>query len=148
MSSQQIVSFSSATGLLSLVGATIVVDGADYPGIFIAAHNLAEDFVRVTNGVPCPVDIVPAGSAHPGKAVERGSVIIIGSLDRNAIISRLSQDGKLDTSNIRGRWESFTTAVVEAPFPGCRESPCHRRERQREGHLRAYTLSEQIGVSP
>jgi hypothetical protein len=64
------------------------------------------------------------------------------------MLKELENSGKLNTSSIRGKWESFITAVVESPFPGCERSLVIAGSDKRGAIFGAYTLSSQIGVSP
>ncbi|KAH8898131.1 hypothetical protein GQ53DRAFT_711240 [Thozetella sp. PMI_491] len=141
-----VIAFSSGPDRLNLVGAPIVVDEADYPGIHIAARNLAEDFARVTKKAASPVQVFSASSEPQGGASE--TLIIIGTLKRSPLIRRLSEEGKLEVSVINGKWESFTTTIVDAPLPGCQRALVIVGSDKRGAIFGTYSLAEEIGVSP
>ncbi|KAF6837833.1 hypothetical protein CMUS01_04868 [Colletotrichum musicola] len=149
MFEQQIVTFSAGpetAGSLNLVGTTIVIDQSDSIGIHIAAQNLAQDFGRVTESKPSHVlvfedvgDVAPAGAE---------TAIVVGNIESSRLLQKLEGDGKLSFDEIRGKWESFLTAVVDDPFSGCRRALVIAGSDKRGAIFGSYTLSEQIGVSP
>lgn len=146
MFDNRIVCFSNSPTLLSLVGAPLVVDETDFPGIHIATRNLAEDFARVTKGDPNPIQILR--DEQKELANNADTAIIVGSMERSKLIQRLEKDGKLDLGRIRGKWESYITAVVVEPFIGCRRALLIAGSDKRGAIFGLYSLSEQIGVSP
>ena len=76
------------------------------------------------------------------------TLIIVGTIGRSDIIDRLIDDGKLDVSDIEGKWESFVTKVVENPIEGCDEALVIAGSMPRGTIYGMYDISEQIGVSP
>jgi hypothetical protein len=146
MFDDQFVCFSNSPGLFDLVGAAIVVAQTDFAGVHIAARNLAEDFARVTSKSPSPVEILTSEQDGPANAA--GTAIIVGSVETSSILQRLEQDGKLDFGKIRGKWESYTTSVVDKPFDGCRSALVIAGSDKRGAIFGVYSLSEQLGVSP
>lgn len=140
-----LVSFgSSPNATVELQNSAIVVDERDHKGVHIAAGNLAQDFARVTKGSPRP--IVKSNDARvevPGSVV-----IVIGCVESSPLVQRLERDGKADFSGIRGKWESFQTSLVHEPFDDCTWALVIAGSDKRGTIYGAYTLSEQIGVSP
>lgn len=131
---------------LKLNGAAIIIDRDDFAGVRIAANNLAEDFGRVTKSDPSPIiEYRGAGFTSPCD-----TVIIIGSVASSSTIQTLVNDGQLQVEQIRGKWECFTTAVVDKPkcINGCHRALVLCGSDKRGAIFAAYTLSEQIGVSP
>lgn len=135
-----------------LNGAAILVDGNDYPGVRMACDALAEDFGRVAKGPPSVVHAVSAHAAtdDTGAAATEETVIIVGSLASSGLIRTLVDRGQLRVDGIRGKWESFCTAVVERPAcaPRFRTALVIAGSDKRGTIFGVYTLSEQIGVSP
>ncbi|OHE90903.1 hypothetical protein CORC01_13788 [Colletotrichum orchidophilum] len=129
-----------------LVGATILVDESDPIGIHIAAQNLAQDFGRVTQSDESTVQVVQG--AQVDATLGSAAVIIIGSIESSSLLRRLEHDGKLSFGKIRGKWESFSTNVIDLPFPGVKKALVIAGSDKRGAIFGAYTLSEQIGVSP
>ncbi|KAJ5595740.1 hypothetical protein N7450_002198 [Penicillium hetheringtonii] len=147
MIEESLVTFDSSPGLANLVGATILVDSNDYKGVHHASRALAGDFGRVTKSDPNPLQIIDESQANCLKI--RGlNAIIVGSIDSSWPIKKLKNAGKIDVSSIRGKWESFSTAVVENPLPGCEKALVIAGSDKRGAIFGAYTLSNQIGVSP
>jgi hypothetical protein len=146
MFEEKFVSFSPTPGLLDLVGLPILVDQSDFPGIHIAAQTLAEDFARVTKGPPPQLQVITF--ERDGINVEEPACIIVGSIEKSPLLQHLGKHGKVGMSNIRGKWESYTTTVVNDPFEGCRKALVIAGSDKRGAIFGAYSLSEQIGVSP
>lgn len=129
---------------VELQSSVIVVDERDHEGVHIAARNLAEDFARVTKGPPRPII-----KSNDTRIDVPGSVaIVVGSVDSSPLVQRLESNGKVDFSGIRGKWESFQTSLVHEPFEGCNWALVIAGSDKRGTIYGAYTLSEQIGVSP
>lgn len=139
---EPLVTFSGSAELLSLVGATVLVDRDDFVGVHHAGRALAEDFGHVTGGSPSPFEAV-------GQTITTAlrSAIIIGSID-SCLIRRLATAGKIQTSHLQGKWETFLTVVVDYPLEGCEKALVIAGSDKRGAIFGAYTLSSQIGVSP
>ncbi|KAH8597581.1 hypothetical protein B0O99DRAFT_684893 [Bisporella sp. PMI_857] len=151
----QIVTFEEAAGeakgtetLVSLVGATVLVDNNDFPGVKIAGKTLTEDFGRVTKS-EASAFIVTYDAA--GGVDSRSEIaIVIGSLEKSGLIQKLVAAGQVDVNAVRGKWESFCITVVERPIciKGCKKALVIAGSDKRGTIFGTYTLSEQIGVSP
>jgi hypothetical protein len=137
------VTFNSSPELLNLVGATILVDSADFVGIHHAGRALAEDLARVTRRTENLFKLLDA--LAPLDGVE--SAIIVGSCT-SPLIQQLERAGKIDTGPLQGKWETFTTSVVDNPLSGCTKALVIAGSDKRAAIYGAYTLSSQIGVSP
>src|SRR5579862_1489363 len=87
--------------------ASIVVDRADFPGVWRAAASFKGDFEKVTGHATALSD-KPSGA----------SVVFAGTIGKSAIIDRLIAEKKIDVSNVKGTWESFLIQVVANPVPG------------------------------
>ncbi|KAH7127946.1 hypothetical protein B0J13DRAFT_142632 [Dactylonectria estremocensis] len=146
MFEEKFVKFSpiDAGAATDLVGATIVVDGLDYAGIKIAARNLSQDFARVTKKDASPVTISD-GSETAGTSKV---AIIVGSIESSPLLQRLEKEAKVDFSVIRGKWESFTTTLIDGPFDSYDKALVIAGSDKRGAIFGIYSLSEQIGVSP
>ena len=75
-------------------------------------------------------------------------MIIAGTLGRSLIIDELVKSGKLNATEIQGKWESFVTQVVKSPIPGCSRAVIIAGSDPRGTIYGLYDISEQIGVSP
>lgn len=140
---QRFVGFSQLKGGISLVDAPIVIDKADFKGVQIAAQSLSDDFDRVT-GKAAKIQY----SAANGTQVNAATAIIVGSIGSSSIIKGLVQAGKINVTDVEGKWESFVTAVVDKPIGGIGKALVIVGSDKRGAIFGIYTLSEQIGVSP
>lgn len=146
MFEEKIVDFKPSPGSIALVGASIVVDQSDYPGVIRAAKDLAQDFARVTKGDASPLVVVSTDSDY--ERIQTKTAIIIGSLASSGIIKTVAQEGKLDVKAIEGKWETFSTSTIDQPFGKCEKALVIAGSDKRGTIFGIYTLSEQIGVSP
>ena len=91
-----------ASGSFPLVeataAATVYVDSGDYAGVVRAAGDLAADVARVTGVTPA--------MAHDEKGLGPNAVLA-GTIGKSALIDRLIREGKIDASQVRGKWEAF-----------------------------------------
>ncbi len=137
-----VVSTRPTTGAFPLVAgdssAPLWYDAVDWPGVIRAIRDLQEDIKRVTARQPV------ASAEHPTAPV----VVIIGTLGRNAAIDALVASGKLDATDLRGKWESFVIATVAQPMPGVERALVIAGSDKRGTIYGIYELSEQLGVSP
>ena len=146
MFEEGIVNFKPSAGSIPLVGATIVVDSSDYPGVIRAANDLAKDFSRVTKGNRSALVLV--GTEADYSEIKTKTAIVIGSLGSSPLIQNLIKDSKLDTKAISGKWESFYTNVLTGCLGSCEDILLVAGSDKRGTIYGIYTLSEQIGVSP
>ncbi|SCV46988.1 uncharacterized protein FFB14_09526 [Fusarium fujikuroi] len=146
MFEEKIVDFKPSPGSISLVGASIVVDQSDYPGVIRAAKDLAQDVARVTKEDASPLVVVSTGSDY--ERIQTKTVIIIGSLASSGIIKTIAQEGRLDAKAIEGKWETFSTSIIDQPLAKCEKALVIAGSDKRGTIFGIYTLSEQIGVSP
>ncbi|KAL4929425.1 uncharacterized protein BDV17DRAFT_298217 [Aspergillus undulatus] len=129
-------------GSISLLYAPILVDDADFEGVRIAVGDLSEDFARVSGISP------PSVVSASAEIRKRSTAIIVGSLAKSSLVRSLVGQGKLDTSSIEGKWESYTTTIVKDPVPWVEKALVIAGSDKRGTIYGVYTLSDQIGVSP
>ncbi len=120
--------------------ASLVVSANDWPGVKRAAGSLQSDLGKVVGAEPTldTAGQVPAAS----------EVVLIGTIGKSTLIDQLVTDGKLDVSQVTGKWESFVTAVVDAPVSGVAQALVIAGSDKRGTIFGIYDLSEKIGVSP
>jgi hypothetical protein len=119
---------------------SLVLDGADWPGVLRTAHDVAIDFGRVTgvNGVLRTVGsgttnasvifnvtgisedwgVGAAGNGSVNGTVQQQGTIIAGTIGNSSLIDELVKNGKLDVSKIEGQWEAYVSTVVKNPMNG------------------------------
>lgn len=113
---------------------TINADKNDFPAVLRVCDDLAMDFGRVTgaNGsVVLHGDGAPTMNASmifnvTGKpnfgitsnATQSGGAIIAGTIGHSSVIDNLVSQGRLNVAEIKGKWESYVSSVVQNPMPG------------------------------
>lgn len=130
--------------VLDLTKAQILVDAGDYEGVKIAVYHLAEDFSRVTGTAPLDVQH-HAGTDGIGHSE---TAIIIGCIESSKLLQGLERAGKVKFGNMKGKWECFSTCVVDAPLEGYERALVIAGSDKRGAIYGVYALSEQIGISP
>lgn len=137
------VSFSPVDGHFPLASngnpIPLYIHEEDDPGVIRAFRDLQADIEHVTNSQP---------ELSTNKVPDAERVVIAGTIGKNPEIDRLIEEGKLDVSEVEGRWETFVLSVVEDPFTGTDEALVIAGSDKRGTIYGIYELSEQIGVSP
>ena len=119
--------------------ASILVDDRDHAGVLKVTGHLENDLFKVSD----------LHSKRIKKISEAEDfVVIIGTLGKNEIIDQLAKEGKIDANQLKGKWEKFTTQIVENPFKGIRKALVIAGSDKRGTIYGIYDLSNQIGVSP
>ena len=113
-------------------------DAADHKGVVRAIADLQADIERVTSLKPEVTTTRPSA----------GRPVIIGTVGKCAAIDALIASGKLDASDLKGKWESFVITTVSQPSPGMDQALVIAGSDKRGTIYGIYELSEQLGVSP
>jgi len=113
-------------------------DANDYPGVIRAIGDLQADIERVTSYKPVSSTVEPKGIP----------TVIIGTLGKSVAIDALVSTGKLDASDLKGKWECFVIKTVINPTPGVDKALVIAGSDKRGTIYGIYELSEQLGVSP
>lgn len=119
--------------------AMLFVDAVEDAGVRRAAGDLQADLQRVTGATAAIVS---------AKKDLRGSVVVMGTPGKSALIDDLVRRRKLDVGALAGKWEATLTEVVEHPWPGVEQALVIAGSDRRGAIYGIYDLSEQIGVSP
>ncbi|WP_431242547.1 glycosyl hydrolase 115 family protein [Flavobacterium sp. P21] len=117
----------------------ILVDDKDYAGVLKVTGHLENDLFKVS-------DLHPKRIKKISEAED--FVVIIGTLGKSEIINQLAKKGKIDAKELQGKWEKFTTQIVENPFKGIKKALVIAGSDKRGTIYGIYDLSSQIGVSP
>lgn len=128
------VLFEKSNNSFEVVGkrvASICVDPTDWKGVRRAVSDLSQDIFRVTGKKASVLEV---------NDVRSGS-ILVGTIGNSVLIDRLIRDGKLDVSEVEGKWESFLIQTVD-------ECLVIAGSDQRGTIFGIYDVSERIGVSP
>ncbi len=119
--------------------ASILVDATDFSGVLRVAGHLENDLFKVTNFHPKQIKNISESTDY---------VVIIGTLGKSEIIDKLVQEGKIDADRLKGKWEKFTTQIVDNPSKGVKKALVIAGSDKRGTIYGMYDLSNQIGVSP
>lgn len=117
----------------------IVVSENDYPGVIRIAKLFQEDVFQVTSVKP---ELVI------GQLPKSESVIIAGTIGKSKLIDQLVASGKLDISDVEGKWETSLIQVIKKPFPGIKQALVIAGSDKRGTIFGMFDLSRQMGVSP
>lgn len=140
----------------SKANAMMYIDANDseYDGISIIAEAFKADIARVTgigvddegvaNESPNGLQVVTDKSQLSGKAIIAGT---IGS-NGNDLINQLVSEGKINVSDIEGKWESYKLQVVKNPIAGVDEALVIAGSDKRGTIYGIFRISELMGVSP
>ncbi|KAL4881671.1 hypothetical protein BJY04DRAFT_218112 [Aspergillus karnatakaensis] len=143
---ESIVAFEHISGAIELGRAPIIRDASDPVGVKIAADSLAKDLEDVT-GVKRQVIVwnrqTDLAEKHP-----RSEFVIIAATVDSPLVAELEGHGKIEVEDIRGKWETFRTALVHNPLPGIENALVIVGSDKRGTLFGVFTLSEQAGQSP
>ena len=107
----------------------------DWPAVLRVCDDLALDFGRVT-GTNGSVRILSNGTkpalnasmiynitgrstfAMTMNSTNLGGSIIAGTVGSSSVIDNLVKKGKIDVSAVEGKWEAYTTSLVDSPMDG------------------------------
>lgn len=127
---------------------------SEYDGISLIAEAFKADIARV-----CGIGVDDEGVANESsdglqvvtdKGSLKGKAIIAGTIGEsgNDLINQLVAEGKLDVSDIAGKWECYKLKVVKNPVPGVDEALVIAGSDKRGTIYGIFKISELMGVSP
>ncbi|MBF4493379.1 glycosyl hydrolase 115 family protein [Flavobacterium sp. MR2016-29] len=119
--------------------ASVLVSKNDFSGVLRVAGHFENDLFKVTDLHSKRINSISEATDF---------VIIIGTLGKSEIIDQLAKEGKIDANQLKGKWEKFTTQIVENPFNGIKKALVIAGSDKRGTIYGIYDLSSQIGVSP
>lgn len=138
-----IVSFQPVRGGIMLVAngrpTPILVDPDEPAAVRHAAGELAGDIAAVT-GLQPPL--------RPGIGPDMKVAIIIGTVGHSPQIEAMARSGRIDLSQVRGKWETFLIANVSRPLPGIDQALVIIGSDRRGTSFGVFELSRAIGVNP
>ncbi len=117
----------------------LLYSSRDWPGVIRAFNDLGNDIEKVT-------DLKPEIIAD--RTPSSRELIIAGTIGRSAIIDKLISEGRIDVSDVNGKWESFLIEVVKNPCKGVKKALVIAGSDKRGTIFGIYEVSRQIGVSP
>lgn len=120
------------------VATPIRYDIADFKGVIRAIGDLQNDIKSVTGTKPELLSTNPA----------EGYEIVIGTLGKSKQIDNLASSGKLNTKDLKGKWESFVISTIDNPKKSGQKLLVIAGSDKRGTIYGIYELSRQLGVSP
>lgn len=96
-------------------------------------------------------DILAVTGFYPGEYIEKErckSLVIYGTVGHSPILSKLSEEKKIDLSQIENKWETYIFQIVANPLPGVDNALVIAGSDKRGTIYGLFHLSEVIGVSP
>ena len=117
----------------------IYVSTNESPGVIRVVTDLQKDVQRVSGRLP-------ALERESGQL--RNRAVLVGELGKGGLVDQLVRDGKLDVSEIKGKWEACVLQVVQNPLTGVESALVIAGSDKRGTIYGVYDLSEQMGVSP
>ena len=139
LSAQTIVASQPATNTYLLGDASICVDVNDDATVQLAASFLQQDLEAVTGKRP------ELKTSLNGCT---GNVIIIGSLEKSAIIRQWVNQKKIKVDQLKGKWEAYQLISVANPAKGIANALVITGSDRRGTAFGVFELSKQLGVSP
>jgi len=137
------ISAKKTTGSFPLVAngkaATLYASESDWPGVLRTIRDVQADINRVTGREATFLTDKPQG---------KQPAVLIGTIGHSPLIDELVKAGKLDVSNLAGRWETFVVQTVANPMPGVASALVVAGSDKRGTIYGLYDLSQQMGVSP
>lgn len=119
--------------------ASIYVSDTDFKGVLRVVDHLQKDILSVTSQQP---------TIHYNTIANEDFVIIIGTLGKSPIVDQLVKEGKIDASQLHGKWEKFHTQTIDNPTADIKKALVIAGSDKRGTIYGIYDLSSQIGVSP
>lgn len=149
------VNFTPSESSVELQSASLVYDSSDAVGLSIAINSLAGDFEQITGTKPPVHSWTHSGQSNStqlGRRVTNSTIaadfVVIAATVDSPLLRQLEDDGKVDVEDIRGKWETFRTFVVQNPLPGVSRGLVIAGSDKRGAMFGVYTLAEQSGQSP
>jgi hypothetical protein len=116
-----------------------LVVSADEPKVVsIAAALWASDVEAISAQKPRVETALPAKANH---------IIVAGTIGTSELIDQLIAEKKIDVSAIQGKWETWSTQLIQQPFPGVNEALVIVGSDRRATTYGILELSRMMGVS-
>lgn len=118
--------------------APFVIDADDAEVVATAAQAVCGDIESVTGVRPDVFTSVPATK----------TAVIAGTIGQSSLIDTMVESGKIDVSDIKGKWESFGLQIVENPIDGLDKALVVFGSTPRGTAYALFEISRLAGVSP
>ncbi|KAI1864097.1 uncharacterized protein JN550_009117 [Neoarthrinium moseri] len=141
---ERFVAFDNSAGAVPIHDAAIVFASDDTVGVRIAVDSIVGDIEQITGKRPAAFGVTEENATVPNFG---RNIIIAGTLD-SSLLKGLIRTGKLEISDIKGKWETFKTTIIEQPWTGVDKGLLIAGSDKRGVMFGLYTLAEQCGQSP
>ena len=118
--------------------AQLVIDPNEEEVISVVTTAFCEDIKSVAEVKPEIIHLLS----------DESMPVIIGTLGKSSFIDQLESTGKIQTKEVRGKWETFCISVVDNPFPRIKQALVIFGSDPRGTAFGVFELSRMIGVSP
>jgi hypothetical protein len=137
---ENIISDSNGFPIVSVEGnaANLSYEKSENVAVIRAAKDLQSDIQKVTG------KLSNLSTSETSSEFE----IIIGTLGTNKLIDKLISSKKINTKDLKGKWESFVITTVESPKSKTKKQLIIAGSDRRGTIYGIYELSKQLGVSP
>lgn len=122
------------------MAASFYVEESTDEGIRRVADKVVADFNRVFGSAE-ELHVLAEEELPKGE-----NIVLFGYC--SPLVEALEEVGKLDLSNVRGKWEVYASYVVEAPFEGVNKALVITGSDKRGTIYGMFSISEMMGVSP
>ena len=119
--------------------------------VFIVENDTAHAVARAADDVRNDIELVTGVRpelVHQFPAKKTRQVVIAGVVGQSTLLDQLAANGKIDTRQLAGAWESFIVAVIADPFPDVDQALVIAGSDRRGAIYGLYEVSAMIGVSP
>ena len=136
---------SPVDGCFAIAGSTvsdkaiILYDDKDAEVVLTVIDCLMSDLKAVTKKTFVKYKAEPTSLKNP---------IIVGTIGQSSHIDQLIADGKIDVSDVVGKWEAFGMQVIDNPMEGVERALVIFGAQPRGTAYGMFELSRMIGVSP
>ncbi len=119
--------------------AIILYDDQDAEVVQTVIDCLMSDLKAVTKKTFMKYKTEPTSLKNP---------IIVGTIGQSSHIDQLIADGKLDVSDVKGKWEAFGMQTIDNPMEGVEKALVIFGSQPRATAYGMFELSRMAGVSP
>jgi hypothetical protein len=119
--------------------AAIYIDADDAEVVSIAANSFSSDIKLVTD---------VASAVNKTASNPSGYVVIGGTIGHSKLVDQLIANHKIDPAKVKGKWETFSIAVVNNPLPNVKQALVITGSDRRGTAYGFFELSRMMGVSP
>lgn len=137
------LTLNTQANLFEIVGkqqiTSLVIANEEAKVVHIAADLFCKDVTTISGEKPDVSSVIPSTS---------NQIILAGTIGVNPIFDELIEKGKLDVSQVKGKWESWSIQIVENPFNSIEKALVIVGSDRRATAYGVLELSRLMGVSP